>query len=65
MWSTKGQIAERYAVSIRTIDNWMRDRKIPYVKLSERMVRFKIENCDEALQTLEVKAIENDDCLTV
>ncbi len=44
----KRDIARRYAVSERTIQELMRNDKIPYFKLGY-VVRFDIEACDRAL----------------
>jgi excisionase family DNA binding protein len=40
LW-TKGQLAEYFQVTSRTIDGWMRTGKIPYFKIS-RTVRFRL-----------------------
>ena len=37
---TKAEAAHLLGVSIRTIDNMMRQRRISFVKLTEKMVRF-------------------------
>jgi predicted DNA-binding transcriptional regulator AlpA len=37
---TKAETAHLLAVSTRSIDNMMRDRRISYVKLSAKIVRF-------------------------
>jgi len=47
-------IANRYAVTIRTVDNWMRRRVIPYQKIGG-IVRFDISKVDAALARFEVK----------
>jgi hypothetical protein len=44
------QIARRYGVCERTIQNMMRMRAIPYHKLG-RCVRFKVSDCDTATPT--------------
>ena len=43
------QIARRYGVCERTIQNMMRTRAIPYRKFG-RCVRFKVVECDAALE---------------
>jgi excisionase family DNA binding protein len=56
-WFTdKRGIAERYGVSERTIDNWIRVRRIPHLKAG-RVVRFNIARCDSALARFEVKEV--------
>jgi len=46
--SSKEEIARRYAVSLRTVSNWMRARRISYLKLG-RLVRFDAEQVDREL----------------
>ena len=54
---SKKVIAARYGISTRTINNWMRRRIIPFVKMSARMVRFDPEVCDLVLKSHEYKSI--------
>ena len=54
---TKKIIADRYGVSVRTITAWMRRRIIPYLKPSERTVRFDPTLCDIAIRAFEFKSI--------
>ena len=56
-FTNKAGIAERYDVSPRTIDNWIQQRRIPYLKCG-RLVRFNISKCDAALSRFEIKAIQ-------
>jgi excisionase family DNA binding protein len=55
-FTNKAGIASRYGVSHRTVDNWVRQRRIPYLKCG-RLVRFNIARCDAALGRFEVKEI--------
>jgi excisionase family DNA binding protein len=55
-FTDKAGIADRYGVSHRTIDNWIRQRRIPYLKCG-RLVRFNIAKCDAALSRFEVKEV--------
>lgn len=48
-------IGARYAVSQRTVTNWMQRRVLPFIKVG-RLVRFDVESCDRALATFEVKS---------
>ncbi|NBR87797.1 MAG: hypothetical protein EBS84_20950 [Proteobacteria bacterium] len=50
---TKKQIALRYSVATRTVDSWMSEHIIPYVKPSARCVRFDTTACDAALARFE------------
>jgi hypothetical protein len=47
-------IERRYGVSPRTLDNWLRTRKIPYYKIGS-MLFFSIERCDAALERFQIK----------
>jgi hypothetical protein len=48
-------IEKRYAISPRCLDNWMRERRIPFFKIG-RILFFSIEACDKALGRFEIKA---------
>ncbi len=50
---TKKEVAKRYGVSTRTINSWMRRGLIPFKRISSKMIRFDIEQCDAALKTHE------------
>jgi hypothetical protein len=50
-------IQKRYDISPRCLDNWMRLRRIPYLKVGG-ILFFNVEACDEALKRFEVKARE-------
>jgi excisionase family DNA binding protein len=56
VFTDKAGVAKRYDVSPRTIDNWIRQRRIPYLKCG-RLVRFNINKCDAALSRFEVKEV--------
>ena len=51
-WVTKRELAARYGVSQRCIDNWVNQKRIPSVKLG-RLIRFRVARCDEALAKFE------------
>ena len=53
---TKTQVAELIGVSTRTIDNLMRRGQLPYLKLSERLVRFPRADLKIRLQGLIVNS---------
>jgi excisionase family DNA binding protein len=50
-------IALRYLVSERTVSNWIRQRRIPFLKLG-RAVRFDVTKCDAAVARFEVREIK-------
>ncbi len=53
----KPKIARRYDVSIRTVENWMRERRIPFVRVGLRGIRFDPNACDRALARFTVKEV--------
>lgn len=56
-YETKSQVARRLNVSKRTIDNLMRQRRLPFIKLTSKLVRFPRADVDAYLaENLRVKA---------
>jgi hypothetical protein len=45
--ATKKQLAKRYKVSVRTLDNWT--KFLPHLKFSARLIRYPVAECDRAL----------------
>lgn len=50
---TKRQIAERLQVSTRTVDAWMRAKRLAYIKAG-KTVRFRWSDCLARLETFRV-----------
>ena len=48
-YETKLQVARRLNVSRRTIDNLMRQRRLPFIKLTSKIVRFPKTEVDAYL----------------
>ncbi len=48
-YETKSQVARRLNVSKRTIDNLMRQRRLPFIKLTSKLVRFPKSDVDAFL----------------
>jgi excisionase family DNA binding protein len=48
-YETKAQVARRLNVSKRTIDNLMRQRRLPFIKLTSKIVRFPKSEVDAYL----------------
>lgn len=46
---TKPVIARRNSVCVRTVEAWMNERRISFVRIGRRGVRFDVEACDRAL----------------
>ena len=53
----KRDIAARYGVSLRTVDRWVNEKKIPYLDLGNRSIRFRWEAVERAINRLEVKEV--------
>lgn len=54
---TKKTVADAAAVSVRCIELWMQRKKIPFVRLSARCVRFHLPSVIGALRRFETKAV--------
>jgi hypothetical protein len=52
----KPTLARRYTVCVRTVENWMKERRIPVIRLG-RAVRFDPIRCDVALARFEIRAV--------
>lgn len=55
MTDTEG-VAKMTCVCTRTVQNWMAEKKIPYIRISPRCVRFNKRAVTEALGKFTVKA---------
>jgi len=53
---TKKELATRYSVTLGTINNWMREGRIPFLRLSRQLVRFNLKDCDAAIKRYQVRA---------
>jgi hypothetical protein len=51
----KRVVAQAASASIRSVDNWIRERKIPVVRISKRCVRFHLPSVLAALRRFEVR----------
>ena len=48
-YETKAQVARRLNVCVRTIDNMMKQRRLPFIKLTSKLVRFPKAEVDAYL----------------
>ena len=56
-YETKSEIARRLHVSQRTIDNMMKQRRLPFIKLTSKIVRFGRAEVDAFLaRNLQIQA---------
>lgn len=53
----KPAVAKAGSVSCRCVDNWIRQKRIPVVRLSPRCVRFHLPSVLAALRRFEVKEV--------
>ena len=51
----RAQLARAINVSARTVDNWQKQKKIPYLKLSARCVRYHLPSVLAALRKFEIR----------
>ncbi len=54
---TKPQLAQQLRVSVRTIDNMMAQRIIPFFRASKRSIRFHLPRVLAALEKREVREV--------
>ena len=54
----KTVVANALSVSCRSIENWMREKRIPFIRLSDRCVRFYLPSVLAALGKFEIKEIQ-------
>ena len=47
-WVGKKGVAEHFKISVRTADNWMKRRLLPYIRIGKN-VRFKLSEAEESL----------------
>jgi excisionase family DNA binding protein len=55
--ATKRDVAREYGVSLRTVDTWMHEKKIPFYKISPRVVRFDLDAVARALDRFVVREV--------
>jgi excisionase family DNA binding protein len=55
--ATRGEAAAEFRVSTRTVDKWVAQKKIPFFRLSPRMVRFDLDEVAAALRRFKVKEV--------
>jgi excisionase family DNA binding protein len=55
---TRLDIARRYGVSLRTIDRWIAERRVPYIRLGTRSIRFRWEAVEKAINRLAVEEVK-------
>jgi hypothetical protein len=51
----KRVVARAASASLRSVDNWIAERKIPVIRITKRCVRFHLPSVLAALRKFEVK----------
>ena len=54
---SKEELCIALNVSPRTIEHWTRSRRIPFLRLSKRMLRFSLPRVEAALNRYEVREV--------
>ena len=54
---SKAELSQQLGVGVRTIESWMAQRRIPFLRLSARLVKFDLDNVVAALSRYEVKEL--------
>jgi excisionase family DNA binding protein len=54
---SKGELALTLGVSIRTIEEWMAQKRIPFLRLSSRFIKFNLERVNAALDRYEIQEV--------
>jgi predicted site-specific integrase-resolvase len=47
--STKKDVAAAYGVTERTVDNWMKEGWLPYLKIGSKICRYNLEAIERAM----------------
>jgi predicted site-specific integrase-resolvase len=55
---TKHVVLAKYKVSERTLSNWIKSKRIPVLRLSERSFRYRISDIDKALEGYRVHEVK-------
>jgi excisionase family DNA binding protein len=56
-WVTKRDVVREYGVSMRTVDKWIAERKIPYYKVG-KLVRFDLDKVAKALERYTIHEVK-------
>lgn len=47
---TSEQLADHFAVSVETVRGWVRQGRIPCLRVSRKVIRFRVAEVERALQ---------------
>jgi predicted site-specific integrase-resolvase len=51
----RATVCEHFDISLRTLTTWVKTKKIPVVRVSSRMLRFRLADCQRAIERLTIK----------
>ena len=54
---TRAEMAARYGIGLRTLDRWLREGRLPKIKITKRCVRLDPNRCDEAVRRFTVQEV--------
>jgi excisionase family DNA binding protein len=54
----KQAIAKHFGVSVRTVDRWIAEKRIPYIKFGRRCIRFRWGDVERAINRLVVQEVK-------
>ncbi len=46
---TSQDIADRFGVTVETVQSWVRRGRVPYIRPSRRVVRFRMEDVERSI----------------
>jgi hypothetical protein len=55
--ATKLDVAHEHRVSLRTVDTWMAEHRIPYKKYGPRLIRFDLDAVAAVLERYTVREV--------
>lgn len=55
---SKQEVMIRYGISERTLQSWIRTKKIPYLRISAKAFRYRLADVEKALARYRVNEVE-------
>ena len=53
----KREVARATGASLRSVDNWIAEKKIPVIRISARCIRFHLPSVLQALRRFEIREV--------
>jgi hypothetical protein len=54
---SKRELGQTLGISPRTVDSWLAQKRIPYLRLSTRLLRFNLQRVLDALSRYEIREV--------